>query len=252
MNMCYNCNGEFMRLEKILAQSGVASRRKSKEIIQNGEVTVNGEVILEPGFDVSSNDIVMYQGEVLEKSEYVYYLMNKPRGVISSFQDEKGRKTVIDLLTDEDKLDRVYPIGRLDYDTAGLILLTNDGTLSYALTRPEFDVAKTYLARVEGMISKDAIRRLRSGIPVKDYHTKPALVYVKERDRSTRSSLVEITITEGKNHQVKDMFESLGFPVRNLTRIRFDDLTLEGVSRGLYRPLKIHEVKKLYAHVNKK
>lgn len=240
-----------MRLEKVLAYSGVASRRKSKEIILNGEIEVNGVVVIEPGYDVLKEDIVTYNGQVLEAEAYVYYLMNKPKGVISTVSDEKGRKTVIDLLQKEDVDERVYPIGRLDFDTAGLILLTNDGTLSFALTRPEFEVSKTYLVRVLGLISKDAIRRLREGIQLEGYKTKPATVMVKERNQSAKSSLIEITITEGKNHQIKDMFRSVGFPVKNLTRIKYDDLTLEGVARGSYRTLKIHEVKKLYANVKK-
>ena len=126
-----------MRLEKVLAYSGVASRRKSKEIILNGEIEVNGVVVLEPGYEVLKEDKVTYQGTVLEAETFVYYLMNKPKGIISTVSDEKGRKTVIDLLQKEDRDERVYPIGRLDFDTAGIILLTNDGALSYALTRPE-------------------------------------------------------------------------------------------------------------------
>ncbi|MCK9493569.1 MAG: rRNA pseudouridine synthase [Acholeplasmataceae bacterium] len=240
-----------MRLEKVLAYSGVASRRKSKEIILNGEIEVNGVVVLEPGYEVLKEDKVTYQGTVLEAETFVYYLMNKPKGIISTVSDEKGRKTVIDLLQKEDRDERVYPIGRLDFDTAGIILLTNDGALSYALTRPEFEVPKTYLVRVLGLISKDAIRRLREGVTLEDYQTKPATVFVKERNQSAKSSLVEITITEGKNHQIKDMFRSVGFPVKNLTRIKYDDLNLDGVARGTYRSLKIHEVKKLYAYVKK-
>ncbi len=119
------------------------------------------------------------------------------------------------------------------------------------MTRPEFEVPKTYLVRVLGLISKDAIRRLREGVTLEDYQTKPATVFVKERNQSAKSSLVEITITEGKNHQIKDMFRSVGFPVKNLTRIKYDDLNLDGVARGTYRSLKIHEVKKLYAYVKK-
>lgn len=240
-----------MRLEKLLAYSGIASRRKSKEIILEGLIKVNNEVCLEPGYHVTKEDVVTYLEEIVERVEHVYYLLNKPRGVISSVSDEKNRKTVIDLLTLEDKEDRVYPIGRLDYDTAGLLLLTNDGTLSYHLTRPEFEVPKTYLVRALGLISKEAIKKLSKGIKLDTYTTKQATVKLKERNKRLKTSLVEITIVEGKNHQVKDMFTSVGFPVKSLTRIGFDDLSLEGVKRGEYRPLKIHEIKKLYARVKK-
>lgn len=240
-----------MRLEKLLAYSGIASRRKSKEIILAGAVKVNDEVCLEPGFRVGKTDVVTYQGDVVEKVEHVYYLMNKPRGIVTTTLDEKNRKTVIDLLSVEDQEERVYPIGRLDYDTAGLLLLTNDGVLTQHLTRPEYDVDKTYLARVFGLISKDALRRLERGVKLEGYTSKPATVVLKERNHKQKTSLIEITISEGKNHQIKNMCHEVGFPVKSLTRIRFDFLTLEGVKRGEYRPLKVHEIKKLYAHVKK-
>lgn len=240
-----------MRLEKVLSYSGIASRRKSKEIILAGEVKVNGEVCIEPGYKVNKNDVVTYQGEVLRKEEYVYFLLNKPRGIVSTTSDEKKRKTVIDLLTLEDQEKRVYPIGRLDYDTAGLLLLTNDGVLTQHLTRPEFEVEKTYLARVVGIINKPATTKLEKGVKLEEYTTKKAKVTVKERNLKEKTSLIEITITEGKNHQIKDMCKEVGFPVKSLTRIGFDHLTLDGVKRGEYRSLKPHEVKKLYAHVKK-
>ncbi|MFA5720598.1 MAG: pseudouridine synthase [Acholeplasmataceae bacterium] len=240
-----------MRLEKMLAYSGIASRRKSKELILAGEVKVNGAVCLEPGFKVEKSDVVTYLGEVVETVEFVYYLMNKPRGVVTTTSDEKNRKTVIDLLAVEDKEDRVYPVGRLDYDTAGLLLLTNDGILTQHLTRPEFEVPKTYLVRVIGLISKAALRNLQRGVKLDNYTSKPAIVALKERNTKQKSSLIEITISEGKNHQIKDMCKAVGFPVKSLTRITFDTLTLDGVKRGEYRSLKLHEIKKLYAHVKK-
>ena len=240
-----------MRLEKLLAYSGIASRRKSKELILVGYVKVNDEVCLEPGFRVQKSDHVTYMGETVEMVENVYYLMNKPRGVVTTTSDEKNRKTVIDLLTIEDQEERVYPVGRLDHDTAGLLLLTNDGVLTQHLTRPEFEVPKTYLARVFGLISKEAIRQLQKGVKLEDYTSKPAKVTLKERNHKQKTSLIEITITEGKNHQIKAMCSHVGFPVKSLTRIAFDNLTLAGVKRGQYRPLKLHEIKQLYAHVKK-
>lgn len=241
-----------MKLAKYLAHSGVASRRKSKELVLNGEILVNNEVIYEPSYLVKKEDIVTYQGLNVVKEELVYYLVNKPRGVVSTVSDEKGRKTVLDLLDEEDREKRIYPVGRLDYDTTGVLLLTNDGELSYILTRPEFDVPKTYLATVKGFFTKTAERRLKVGVRLDGYLTRPAMVTLKDKDVKNKTSLVEITIIEGKNRQVKEMFSHVGFPVISLTRTHYDFLTTEGVTRGSYRPLKIHEVKKLHLNANKK
>jgi 23S rRNA pseudouridine2605 synthase len=164
---------------------------------------------------------------------------------------EKGRKTILDLLNDEDKDERVYPVGRLDYDSTGVLILTNDGELAYILTRPEYEVPKTYLVTAKGIITREAERKLRTGIELDGYRTREAKVSVKEKNNQKKTSLVEITITEGKNHQVREMFKAVGFPVKSLTRTHFDFLTTEGVKRGSYRPLKIHEVKKLYVNKNK-
>jgi 23S rRNA pseudouridine2605 synthase len=240
-----------MRLDKYLAQAGVASRRSSKEIIAAGKITINGEIVSEPGYYVKENDLVAYQGMKIEKEHLVYYLLNKPRGVISSVADEKGRKTVLDFLLEADKQKRIFPVGRLDYDTAGAILLTNDGQLTYLLTRPEYEVPKTYLARVEGLISRQAIKTLKQGVEIENYQSRSTLVRVKEHNVQQKSSLVEIVLIEGKNQQVKKMFEAVGYPVKSLTRIGFDFLTLKGIKRGSYRELKIHEVKKLYANKKK-
>ncbi len=240
-----------MKLVKYLAHGGIASRRKSKELILNGKVLVNGKVVNEPSYLLKKDDIVTYEGLEVEKEELVYYLVNKPRGVVSTVSDEKGRKTILDLLSEEDREKRIYPVGRLDYDSTGVLLLTNDGDLSYILTRPEFDVPKTYLATVRGIFTKIAERRLRVGVRLEDYLTRPATVSTKEKDFKKRTSLVEITIIEGKNRQVKEMFSHVGFPVLSLTRTQYDFLTTEGVKRGSYRPLKIHEVKRLYLNANK-
>lgn len=240
-----------MKLGKYLAHGGIASRRKSKDLIINGKVLVNGKVITEPSYIVNKDDIITYKNEVVEKEELVYYLINKPRGVVSTVKDEKGRKTVLDLLDESDKDERVYPVGRLDYDSTGVILLTNDGQLAYILTRPEYEVPKTYLVTVSGLITKEAQKELETGIVLDGYKTRQAKVFIKERNKNNKTSLVEITITEGKNHQVKEMFAHVGFKVKSLTRTHFDFLTTEGIKRGSYRTLKIHEVKRLYANKNK-
>lgn len=241
-----------MRLQKVLAEAGVASRRGAVEIISSGKVQVNGKTILEPGYDTKEKDIVMVDNKILEKEKHVYFLMNKPAGVVTTVKDEKNRKTVIDLLDQVDSLNRVFPVGRLDYDTAGLLLLTNDGNLNYYLTKPNFEVKKTYLARVEGLVNKYIIKQLKTGVAIEHgYVTKRAEAKLEEVNVKLKTSLVRLTISEGKNRQVRQMFEALGYPVKNLTRIEYDTLVLDGVERGTYRPLKIHEVKKLYAHVAK-
>lgn len=240
-----------MKLGKYLAHGGIASRRKSKELIIKGKILVNGKVIIEPSYIVKKDDIVTYKDEIIEKEDLVYFLVNKPRGVISTVYDEKGRKTVLDLLDESDKDERVYPVGRLDYDSTGVLLLTNDGDLAYILTRPEYKVPKTYLVTIKGIITKEAARKLKNGINLEGYKTRKAKIVVQQKNTKNKTSLVELTITEGKNHQVKEMFDYVGFPVKSLTRTHFDFLSTKEVKRGKYRPLKIHEVKKLYANKNK-
>ena len=160
--------------------------------------------------------------------------------------DEFDRKTVLDLFLPEDLEKRIFPIGRLDYDTQGILLLTNDGELANKLISPASHVEKEYLARVEGKVNEAALAKLKRGVVIDGYKTLPADVYVREYDKATNSSLVDITIVEGKNHQVKKMCEAVGFPVKRLTRIRFGCISTEGLGKGNYRKLKIHEVKKLY------
>lgn len=240
-----------MRLQKKLAEAGVSSRRGSVEIIESGRVKVNGIIVKEPGYAVKEKDEVTVDDRKIEKESHVYYLLNKPTGYVTTVKDDLKRKTVMSLFSEVDKMNRIFPIGRLDFDTAGLLLFTNDGSLSYYLTRPEYEVKKTYLARVEGMLSKAAIKDLRKGIKVENYITKPAQVRVVEYDTKNMTTLVEIVLTEGKNQQVRKMLDTVGFPVKSLTRVGYADLTLNGVERGSYRPLKIHEVRKLYGGIKK-
>ena len=232
------------RLQKIIANSGYCSRRKAEEYIQNRKVKVNGEVISELGYKASYEDYIEVNGTPInKKEEKVYYLLNKPRGVVTTASDDKGRKTVVDLIkTDK----RIYPVGRLDYDTTGIILLTNDGELTNLLTHPKNEVEKVYVAKIEGLITKEDLKRLCSGVMIDGFKTGKAKAKILKIDKRNNSSVVELIIHEGKNHQVKKMFEAIGFKVLKLKRESIAFLTLDGVKSGSYRELSVKEVKKLY------
>jgi len=233
------------RLQKVIANSGYTSRRKAEELIIAGKVMVNGKVVTELGTKVSGNDNIVVEGKTLElDSKKVYYLLNKPRGVISSVSDEAGRTTVVDLIK---TTERIYPVGRLDYDTTGLILLTNDGELANKLMHPSYAVEKTYIAKIEGVLDKDAIDNLKRGVVVDGRKVKIVRFKIKKKDIVKESSLVEITIVEGRNHIVKNIFKSLGYEVIKLTRVSLDFLSIEGLKSGEYRELSIKEVKRLYS-----
>lgn len=232
------------RLQKVIADAGVASRRKAEELILNGQVRVNGEVIKTLGVKVSGNDIVEVQGVMIDREKVKkYYLLNKPRGVISSVHDDKNRPTVVDYI-DTDV--RIYPVGRLDYDTTGLILLTNDGELANLLTHPRNKIPKTYIAKIEGLLNKDDIERLRRGIMIDGRRVVIEDFKIRDKDFDKKTSLIEITIVEGRNHIVKRIFESLKHPVIRLSRIKIAFLEIGKLKSGEYRELTIKEVKKLY------
>ncbi|QUW22080.1 rRNA pseudouridine synthase [Sporosarcina sp. Marseille-Q4063] len=231
------------RLQKVMAQAGVASRRKSEELIVNGKVKVNGVVVTELGTRVSSTDQVEVEGIQIVKEENVYYLLYKPRGVISTANDEKGRKTVVDFFPHIEK--RIYPVGRLDYDTSGAIILTNDGDFSYLMTHPKFEIKKQYIAKVKGIPSRENLRKLERGIELEDGMTAPANVKMQSMDKKTQTAIVEITIHEGRNRQVRRMFDAIGCPVESLTREEFGILSTRGLNAGEARELTIHEVKQL-------
>lgn len=236
----------MVRLQKALADAGVASRRKAEELITSGQIKVNGVVVTELGFKVSDSGEILFNDELVIREEKVYYLLNKPTGYVSTVKDEKGRKTVLDLLNKDEVSERVYPVGRLDSDTAGVILLTNDGDLTYKLTHPKHEVEKEYLARVKGIVVRNKAKEIQKGVIIdKDYLAKPKLVRVVELDKEKQTTLLSIVLTEGRNREVRKIMEAAGFPVINLTRIRFAHLTTEGVGRGYYRALKIHEIKQL-------
>lgn len=237
------------RLQKVLAQANIASRRKSEDFITAGRVKVNGNVVTELGFKVDKKDKIEVDGKPIELAEHLYFLLNKPVGYVSTTSDEKNRQTVLDLLDPELRTTRLYPVGRLDFDTAGLLLLTNDGDFTNKMTHPEHEIEKEYLARCEGIIIRKLIVQLREGVLIDgDYLAVPKSVRVMELNKGQQSTLLSITLTEGRNKEVRKMLDAIGHPVKKLTRIRYDVLTLEGVERGSYRPLKPHEIKKLYAN----
>jgi len=235
------------RLQKVIANLGYTSRRKAEELIKQGKVKVNGEVITELGTKVKTSDTIEVENTILDNNKnYEYYLLYKPREVISSAKDEVGRKTVIDLVTTSE---RIYPVGRLDYDTTGLILLTNDGVLTNKLTHPSSHIEKTYIAKVEGLVSGYAIKKLREGVIIDGRRTSKAKVKLKSTDKKNNKSLVELTIHEGRNHQVRKMFESVGYEVLKLKREKYANLDLRGLKPGEYRKLTNKEIAVLYSMV---
>lgn len=234
------------RLQKYLSECGVASRRKSEELILKGKVKVNDVIIKDLGFKVNEKDIVLVDDVKVEKQEKLYYLLYKPEKTICSVHDEKGRRTVIDLINTKEK---IFPVGRLDYDTSGLLLLTNDGELSNKLTHPSKNVTKTYYAKVEGIIMPNEIKELEKGIVLDGVKTKKAQAKIRKIDKKNNKSYVELTITEGRNHQVKNMFNYFNHKVLKLKRIRYAIFDLGGLSTGEYRMLTIKEVRQLYNYV---
>ena len=230
------------RLQKVIAYAGVASRRKAEQLITEGKVKVNGKVVRELGTKVSNSDTIEVEGVKLEKENKVYFLLYKPKGYISAVTDDKGRKTVVDIFK-KDVPERIFPVGRLDYDTTGLLLLTNDGEFSYQLTHPKFKIDKTYVARVKGVPTIDGLKKLQRGIKLEDGKTAPAQVSMTSFDEKAGKAICEITIHEGRNRQVRRMFEAIGTPVVKLKREKFAFLTLGHLKPGQYRQLTKQEVK---------
>ena len=229
------------------AQAGIASRRKAEELIKDGKVKVNGEVIKELGTKVSESDKVEVNNKPIEKETKEYYLLNKPRGVITTTNDEHGRKTVTDLI---ETSARIYPVGRLDYDTTGAILLTNDGEFANIFMHPSNKIDKVYLAKLEGIIKGEQINALKNGVMLDDVLVKASRVKLKKVNQENSTSMVEITIHEGKNHQVKRMFESVGFHVEKLTRERIGIFDINNLKSGQYRKLTPKEVQIVYSYKN--
>ncbi|KLU63239.1 ribosomal large subunit pseudouridine synthase B [Peptococcaceae bacterium CEB3] len=232
-----------IRLQKFLAQAGCASRRQAEGMIRAGRVAVNGLTVTDMGRKVLESDEVRLDGRAVRAEQgRHYYLLNKPVGVISSARDPRGRPTVVELLSEVPV--RVYPVGRLDFDTSGLLLLTDDGELAYRLTHPRYGVEKTYRVTLRPRVAPEALRALRTGVLLEDGKTAPARVRTAGRERDCE--IVEITIHEGKNRQVRRMFEALGYPVLKLERVRFGPIRLgSALKPGKFRPLTEREVEAL-------
>ena len=232
------------RLQKILSRAGIASRRAAEQMILDGRVKVDGKVVNELGtkFDITTNKISVDDKLISYNEKKMYILLNKPKNVLSTAKDDRGRKTVIDLITDI--AERIYPVGRLDYDTEGLILLTNDGELMNAVLHPKFQINKTYLAKVTGEITEAKLNKLRTGIQLEDGLTAPAKVRVI--GRSSTEAKIEITIHEGRNRQVRRMFAAIGCEVKKLKRIKFVNLLIQDLKIGQYRQLTEIEINNLY------
>jgi 23S rRNA pseudouridine2605 synthase len=233
------------RLQKVIAQAGIASRRKSEELIKEGKVKVNGKVITELGVKVSNSDKVEVNEIQIERESPVYFLLYKPRGVISSVSDDKGRKVVTDFFPHI--MERIYPVGRLDYDTSGVLLMTNDGEFANLLMHPRSEIEKVYVAKTQGIPLRESLRKLEKGIRLEDGKTSPARVKMISLDKKKQTSIVELVIHEGRNRQVRRMFEAIGHQVIKLKRERYGTLTLNGLNAGEARELTPHEVKQLRA-----
>lgn len=231
------------RLQKVMAHAGVASRRKCEELITQGRVKVQGQVVDQLGVKVSPNDRIEVDGIPIYREEPRYILLYKPRNYISAVEDDKGRPVVVDLINGVDE--RIYPIGRLDFDTTGLLLLTNDGDFANRMMHPRFQVEKVYIAKIKGIPQADALKRLAKGVMVDGKLTSKANVKLLKQNTSNQTAVVELTIHEGWNHQVKKMFEAIGHPVIKLKREAFAFLNLDKMQAGDWRYLTSFEVDKL-------
>ncbi len=231
------------RLQKVISEAGVASRRKAEELIKEGKVLVNGSVA-SIGMKVSGADEIIVDDKKIKKEDKEYYLLNKPRGVICSLDDKEGRKLITSLI---DTKKRIYPVGRLDYDTTGAIILTNDGKLTNILEHPKNEIERTYLAKVSGFVSKDDCKKLEKGVLIDNNFCKAYHVKLKKYDKKSDESYVLLTLKEGHNHEVKNMFDSIGHSVDKLKRESFAGLGIEELRSGEYKKLSIKEVKRLYA-----
>lgn len=231
------------RLQKVIAQAGICSRRKAEELVKDGKVKVNNEVAT-LGMQVESSDTITVCGKLIRKEEKVYFLLNKPRGVICTASDDKNRKTVVDLIkTDK----RIYPVGRLDYDTTGTLILTNDGELANILMHPKNGITKVYYVKMEGKLLGDEIHTLERGIVVDNKTLKPDKIKFRKYDASTNVTYASVILHEGHNHEIKKLFEYINHPVIKLKRESIAFLDVLSLKSGEYRMLNPKEVQKLYS-----
>jgi len=230
------------RLQKIIAKAGITSRRKAEELIKQGKIQVNGITITEMGFVVEKGSFVSYEGKKLDGENKVYYLLNKPKQVLSSVTDDRGRTTVTDLI---DSSERIFPVGRLDFDTTGALILTNDGDFSNELTHPRYHLKKLYEVKCNGILNQQQIYALENGINLDGVMTLTAKVVILKRDQKRKETDFTITLIEGKNRQIKRMIESFGLSVLKLHRARFGFIELQDLNPGEYRVLKPNEVQQL-------
>lgn len=232
------------RLQKILAAAGVASRREAEKIITAGRVRVNGKVVTELGskFDAAKVRISV-DGNPIAAEAKAYYLFYKPRGVVTTMSDPQNRRSIADFV--QNLPERVFPVGRLDYNTEGLLLLTNDGALAQALMHPSHEVNKTYLVKVPGIVAQEKLDCLRIGVKLEDGMTAPAIVNLRDYDHERGFTLFDITIHEGRNRQIRRMCDAIGFPVRDLKRIKLGPIQLQNLGRGKFRPLSETELAQL-------
>ena len=238
------------RLQKVMAQAGIASRRKSEEYITEGRVKVNGIVVTELGTKVSEDDYIEVDDKPIRQEKKVYILMNKPRNCVTTVSDDRNRPTVMDYLKDINV--RVYPVGRLDFDTTGALILTNDGKLTNLLTHPSSEVNKTYIATCKGIATDEDLEPLRKGVMLEDGRTSPAKVEILKINEDKNTSIIKIVIHEGRNREVKRMMEYVGYEVIKLNREGIGNLTTKGLYQGQYRRLTKEEVKDLYDLTKKK
>lgn len=232
-----------MRINKYIASAGIASRRKAENLVSEGRIKVNGQIIYDLGYQVNEDkDIVEYDGKKIDinSEKLVYILLNKPEGYITSSKDQFGRKDVMDLVTDIKE--RIYPVGRLDYETSGLLLMTNDGDLTYKITHPKHEITKTYIASVKGIPTSEELERFENGLEIEDYVTSKAKIRVLKTDVNKNYSVCRVSIHEGRNRQVRKMFNAINHPVMNLKRVALGKISVNNVEVGKYRHLTDDEV----------